>query len=156
MSHPPTPIQKNVTPIHTHTEIYHTHPEKYYTHPEKYHTHPHPLKKMSHDRNDRNKKCNYKGIFKDNLKCEICKFENDTTEHLLKCTSNESIQNNVDNLNKPDNNVVKIIEQNISKRESLGYKVKGVHRGGLKGRSFYLYEVIYAYSYLFTYSLSLF
>ena len=24
-------------------------------------------------------KCNY--IFKDNLKCEICKLENDTTEH---------------------------------------------------------------------------
>ena len=44
-------------------------------------------------------------------------------EHLLKCTSNESIQNNVDKLTRPDN-VVKIIEQNISKRESLGYKVK--------------------------------
>ena len=37
-----------------------------------------------------------KGIFiKDNLKYEICKLENDTTEHLLKCTSNESIQYNV-------------------------------------------------------------
>ena len=69
-------------------------------------------------------KCNYKGIFKDNLKREKCKLENDTTEHLLKCTSNESIQNNIDKLTKPDNNVVKIIEQNISKRESLGYKVK--------------------------------
>ena len=65
-------------------------------------------------------KCNYEGIFKDNLKCEMCKLGNDTTEHLLKCTSNESIQNNVDKLTKPDNNVVQIIEQNISKRESLG------------------------------------
>ena len=58
------------------------------------------------------------------MKCEICKLENDTTEQLLKCTSNESIQINVDKLTKPDNNVVKIIEQNISKKESLGYKVK--------------------------------
>ena len=40
-----------------------------------------------------------------------------TTEHLLKCTNNESIQNNANKLTKPDN-VVKIIEQNISKRES--------------------------------------
>ena len=48
-------------------------------------------------------KCNYKGI---NLKCEICKLENDATEHLLKCTCNESNQNNVDKLTKPDNNVV--------------------------------------------------
>ena len=53
------------------------------------------------------------------MRCEICKLE-----HLLKCTSNESIQNNVDELTKLDNNVVKIIEQNISNRESLGYKVK--------------------------------
>ena len=29
-------------------------------------------------------KCNYKGIFKDNLKCEICKSENDTTETPIK------------------------------------------------------------------------
>ena len=71
------------------------------------------------------------GISKDNLKCEICKLDYDTTEHLLKCTSNESIQNNVNKLTKPDNNVVKIIEQNISKRESLGYKVK-VYIGGTK------------------------
>ena len=55
-------------------------------------------------------KCNYKGIFKDNLKCEICKLENDTTEHLLKCTSNELMQNNVDKLTKGTS----------------------VHRGGLK------------------------
>ena len=41
-------------------------------------------------------KCNYKSIFKDNLKCEIYKLVNATTEHLLKCTSNESTQNNVD------------------------------------------------------------
>ena len=62
-------------------------------------------------------KCNYKGIFKDNLKCEICKSENDTTEHLLKCTSNKLIQNRTEKLTKPD------IEQNINKRELLGYKV---------------------------------
>ena len=47
-------------------------------------------------------KGNYEGIFKDNLRCEICKLENDTTEHLLKCTSNQSIQNNADKLTKPD------------------------------------------------------
>ena len=28
-------------------------------------------------------KCNYKGIFKDNLKCEICKLENDTTKPMI-------------------------------------------------------------------------
>ena len=67
-------------------------------------------------------KCN-KGIFKDNLKCEICKSENDTTEHLLKCTRNKLIQNRTEKLTKPDNNVAKIIEQNICKRELLGYKV---------------------------------
>ena len=63
-------------------------------------------------------KCNYKSIFKDNLKCEIYKLVNVTTEHLLKCTINESIQNNVDKVTKPGNNVVKIKEQNIRKKEN--------------------------------------
>ena len=69
-------------------------------------------------------KCNYKGIFKNNLKCNICKTEDDTTEHLIECTNNTSICNITEKLTKPENEIVKIIEQNISKRESLGFKVK--------------------------------
>ena len=59
-----------------------------------------------------------------NLKCEICKSENDTTEHLLQCTHNNTEQINMDKLIKPNNEIVKTIAQNISMRESLGYKVK--------------------------------
>ena len=69
-------------------------------------------------------KCNYKGIFKKDLKCTICKTEDDTTEHLTECTNNTSICNITEKLTKPENEIVKIIEQNISKRESLGFKVK--------------------------------
>ena len=30
-------------------------------------------------------KCNYKGKYKNDLTCPICKIENDTTEHLFDC-----------------------------------------------------------------------
>ena len=30
-------------------------------------------------------KCNYKGSYKNNIKCELCLEENDTTEHLINC-----------------------------------------------------------------------
>ena len=43
---------------------------------------------------------------------------------------------------------LKIIEQNI--KENIRIQGKSVHNGGLKGRSSYLCEVIYAYNYLFT------
>ena len=68
-------------------------------------------------------KCNYKGNFKDNIKCEICKSEDDTTEHLLRCTNITEIQNITEKISKPDINIVKIIKQNISRRELLNYKV---------------------------------
>ena len=68
-------------------------------------------------------KCNYKSMFT-NLKCEICKSEDDTTEHLLECTNNNSDQSNKEKLIEPNNEIVKIIAQNISTRESLGYRIK--------------------------------
>ena len=68
-------------------------------------------------------KCHYKSIFKGHLKCKVCKSENYTTEYLLKCTSNVPIQYNTANFNKLHINVVKIIEENLSQRESLEYKV---------------------------------
>ena len=30
-------------------------------------------------------KCNYKGKYKNDLICPVCKIENDTTEHLFEC-----------------------------------------------------------------------
>ena len=69
-------------------------------------------------------KCNYKNLFKDNLRCEICKDENDTTEHLLKCTKDVLEQNIAHKLTEPSNDIVKIVKQNICTREAIGYKVR--------------------------------
>ena len=68
-------------------------------------------------------KCNYKNLFT-NLKCEICKSKDDTTEHLIECTRKTVNQSNIKQLNEHNKEIVKIIAQNISTRESLGYKIK--------------------------------
>ena len=49
-------------------------------------------------------KCNYKGNFRNNTKCDICKLEEDTTEHIFKCVK---ILNDAEHLDKDD-----IIEAN--------------------------------------------
>ena len=69
-------------------------------------------------------KCNYKNLFTD-LKCEICKSKDDTTEHLMEyCSNNNSDQSNIEKLSKPNKEVVNIIAKNVSTRESLGYRIK--------------------------------
>ena len=68
-------------------------------------------------------KCNYKGLFKDNLKCNICKTADDTTEHLIQCTNNIPTWNIQEHITKPENRIVSIVKQNISKRKALGFKV---------------------------------
>ena len=68
-------------------------------------------------------KCNYKGLFKDNLKCNICKTADDTTEHLIQCTNNVPTWNIQEHITKPENGIVSIVKQNISKRKALGFKV---------------------------------
>ena len=58
------------------------------------------------------------------MRCEICKDENDTTEHLLKCTKDVLEQNIAHKLTEPSNDIVKIVKQNICTREAIGYKVR--------------------------------
>ena len=43
-------------------------------------------------------KCNYKGVSKD-LKCDLCKVENDTTEHLFTCQIIKNALPEIPNLN---------------------------------------------------------
>ena len=70
-------------------------------------------------------KCNYKALYKNNLKCELCQEENDTTEHLIRCkiltTNNDNIS--IDDIKTSNNKVVDIIQQSIRERKKLGYKI---------------------------------
>ena len=70
-------------------------------------------------------KCNYKGNYKNNLKCEICKIDDDKTEHLLECkllnVNNENVTAN--DIKEANIKVVSIIQRAITKREKMGYKV---------------------------------
>ena len=69
-------------------------------------------------------KCNYKSLYKNNLKCELCRIENDTTEHLLEC---RALQGNVkikaEDIMKPNKEIVRQIDKIIKRREELGYKI---------------------------------
>ena len=69
-------------------------------------------------------KCNYKGKFKTDLKCDLCKHDNDTTEHILECRMNDAnITANVEDIRKSEYKIVKQIEKVLKKREELGYKI---------------------------------
>ena len=70
-------------------------------------------------------KCNYKNNYICNTKCELCKEQDDTTEHLIQCEiiapHNKITVNDIKIANKE---IVSIIRKNIQKREDLVYKIK--------------------------------
>jgi hypothetical protein len=58
-------------------------------------------------------KCNYKGKYKNDITCPICKSKNDTTEHLFECKKlKEEIQydKNIDSENIKNDNIYKLTE----------------------------------------------
>ena len=76
-------------------------------------------------------KCNYKTNYANNKKCELCKEQEDTTEHLIECkmlTTDKMITvNDIKTVNK---DIVSTITKNIKQREQLGYKIQiGMHEG---------------------------
>ena len=69
-------------------------------------------------------KCNYKGMFKTNKLCEICKINEDTTEHLLECKELGIDQNiSIENISKPSKELIQHINNIIEKRKELGYEI---------------------------------
>ena len=70
-------------------------------------------------------KCNYKSLYKNDLKCELCSIENDTTEHLLECSAIEgSVIVKTEDIIKPSNEIVRQINKIMKRREELGYKIR--------------------------------
>ena len=72
-------------------------------------------------------KSNYKGMFKQNIKCDVCKVENDTTEHLLECKETlQQIKVSVEDITQANINinVVRQVKEVMEKRDKLGYKIR--------------------------------
>ena len=76
-------------------------------------------------------KCNYKTNYTNNKKCELCKEQEDTTEHLIEwkmLTTDKMIT--VNDIKIANKDIVSTITKNIKQREQLGYKIKlGCMRG---------------------------
>jgi len=65
-------------------------------------------------------KHNFKSLFAENLKCNICNME-DTTEHLLNCISKSKLTK--EDIITQNKEVVNIIKTNIKERKKQGYIV---------------------------------
>ena len=64
-------------------------------------------------------KCNYKSLYKNDLKCELCSIENDTTEHLLECSAIEgSVKVKTEDIIKPSNEIVRQINKIMKKEKN--------------------------------------
>ena len=71
-------------------------------------------------------KCNYKGLFKQNIKCEVCKGADHTTEHLLQCKetlSKNEMTISVEDIKNANHEIVKQIKKVMERRKELGYKI---------------------------------
>ena len=70
-------------------------------------------------------KCNYKNKFKTNLICEMCKKEEDTTEHLLRCEAHP-LKGTLDtkDIEIGEIRVPKVIEKILSIRKELGFEIE--------------------------------
>ena len=73
-------------------------------------------------------KCNFKGNFRGDIKCHICKGSDDTTEHLLECPEFEWTREgfkkeDLDILN-PCETLAKYVRHNIKLREENGSKIE--------------------------------
>ena len=64
-------------------------------------------------------------MFKQNIKCDVCKVENDTTEHLLECKETlQQIKVSVEDITQANINVVRQVKEVMEKRDKLGYKIR--------------------------------
>ena len=69
-------------------------------------------------------KCNYKGNYKNNLLCELCKKENDTTEHIFSCEAiAQKIHFRVEDIQKPTKQLAKYVKDIIEHRKKLGFEI---------------------------------
>jgi hypothetical protein len=70
-------------------------------------------------------KCNYRGTYKNNLKCELCKVEDDTIEHLFNCKVifPEKSKITSHDIEKSNTDIIKFLKIAIQKREQLGYRI---------------------------------
>ena len=69
-------------------------------------------------------KCNYKGQYKTNLICEVCKEDNDTTEHIFKCkTSKVKVTSKVEDIINSNHKIIEEVNNVLSNRKKLGYEL---------------------------------
>ena len=70
-------------------------------------------------------KSNYKGMFKADIMCELCKETEDTTEHLLECKITAiDITTKKEDIAIPNYNIIDDIRKVIIEREKQGYKIR--------------------------------
>ena len=74
-------------------------------------------------------KQNFKGIYKENTKCEICKQKDDTTEHLLECEYIKDLNNQLspENIHSPDVEPATCVNKIMSYGEEKGFKINIVN-----------------------------
>ena len=78
-------------------------------------------------------KCKYKTNYANNKKCELCKEQEDTTEHLVECKMLTTDMITVNDIKTANKDIVSTITKNIKQREQLGYKIQiGCMRGTCK------------------------
>ena len=68
-------------------------------------------------------KCNYKGQFKQNLLCDMCKKENDTTEHILQCKTTQHTRLNEKDIQNCNPKIIIEINKAINSRIERGYNI---------------------------------
>ena len=74
-------------------------------------------------------KCNYKGMYKNNLRCDVCKSSDDTTEHILQCKqTGVSITEIIEEIKQPSNSVIREVNKVMKSREEMGVKAVIVNK----------------------------
>ena len=74
-------------------------------------------------------KCNYKGMYKNNLRCDVCKSSDDTTEHILQCKrTGISITEIIEEIKQPSKSVIREVNKVMKAREEMGVKAVIVNK----------------------------
>ena len=74
-------------------------------------------------------KCNYKGMYKNNLRCDVCKSRDDTTEHILQCKqTGVSITEIIEEIKQPSKSVIREVNKVMKSREEMGVKTVIVNK----------------------------
>ena len=76
-------------------------------------------------------KCNYKGKYKNNLRCEVCNSSDDTTEHILQCKqTGVSITKIIEDIKQPNYATIRDVNKVMKEREVMGVKTVIVNKEG--------------------------